>query len=269
MVQLAGTTQPQPSAPAPADQNQNQTQDQALDWRTLALGIAALLAQSPEPRPTDTMSEVARQLKAPVSTLRGQAARLMFEATAQSDARATREVAGSIVVQADLMAHWVDAILDVQRIQLGKLHLRLRPLDLAELVAACARAAGARVAGEAHILPVQADVARLRQAVSAVLDEAAASFGDALTVRLSEGSGPDRQPWAIVTVGNGAEVDPRRAARASFNLNLYFARELVCLHGGDLRADFDDGHVVLRLPLDFSSGSHTVLAPEGPSWPKR
>src|ERR1700738_4014950 len=51
--------------------------DESCDWRTLALGIASLLTQMPEQTPQeDMLNVVARQLKAPVATLRAHAGRL-------------------------------------------------------------------------------------------------------------------------------------------------------------------------------------------------
>jgi signal transduction histidine kinase len=252
--------QPHPSVLAPAEQ------DEPLDWRTLALGIAALLAQPPEQHP-DTVTEVARQLKTPVTTLRGQAARLMLQAAVQTNADAAREVAGSIVEQADLMSHWVNAILDVQRIHLGKLHLQLRALNFVDVVDECARQAGACPVTDTPSLPIWGDSARLRQAVSAIFDEVAAAFGEDLTVRLTARQWIDGRARAMLTAAKRADPDPQRTAPAAFNLNLYVARELVRMHGGELWADFDDGHVVLVLPLDFSPDSHTVLAQPGPSSP--
>jgi K+-sensing histidine kinase KdpD len=238
--------------------------DEAFDWRTLALGIAALLAQPPEPHP-DTLSEVARQLKEPVATLRAHAARLVLQATNEIEADAAREVAARIVEQADLVSDWVSAILDVQRIQLGKLHLDLCAADLTDLVARVAAEFGAPVIDDDNALPVRADCPRLRQALRAVLNEAVESFGADMTVRLTARPWPDGRERAVLTLGAGG--DERRTSTAPFNVNLYVARELVRLHGGELWAEPHGGGATLVLPLDFSPDSHTVLAQRGSSSP--
>ena len=119
------------SLPAPTEREEN------YDWRTLALGIAAVLAHIPD-HPRDSVTEVTGQLKESVATLKAHAARLELQAADQSQAEATREVAGRIVELADRMAECVSAILDVQRIRMGKLHLEMREIDLVELVRECA-----------------------------------------------------------------------------------------------------------------------------------
>src|SRR6202022_3258234 len=58
--------------------------DESYDWRTLALGIASLLTQMPEQtHQEDMLNVVARQLKAPVATLRAHAARLESQVDGQ------------------------------------------------------------------------------------------------------------------------------------------------------------------------------------------
>src|SRR5207302_7377734 len=89
------------------------------DWRTLALGIAALLAQTAD-HPRDSVTEVTGQLKGSVATLKAHAAQLELQAADQSKSEATREAAGRIVELADRMAECVAAIMDVQRIRMGK-----------------------------------------------------------------------------------------------------------------------------------------------------
>jgi len=116
---------------APTEQEDN------CDWRALTLGIAAVLAHMPD-HPRDSVIEVTGQLKGSVATLKAHAARLELQAADQSNAEATREVAGRIVELADRMAECVAAILDLQRIRMGKLRLEVHRVDLVELARECA-----------------------------------------------------------------------------------------------------------------------------------
>jgi signal transduction histidine kinase len=230
--------------------------DDACDWRTLTLGIAALLAQMTEQQ-EDVLTKVARQLKAPVATLRAQAARLEDQASA---GRCGADVARRIVEQADVMSEWVAAILDLQRIRLGKLPLDIQDVDLVEVARECA--------DDVHTSPgtgqvrVHGDAARLRQALHSVLERVARRVvNSAIELRVEV-----KDSRAFVCVGDAeqpvcAEDQPPTAAtQRAFDLDLYVARELLRLHGGELWSDQLPNAAVVVLPLDFSFDSHTVLA---------
>ena len=187
-------------------------QYESRNWRTLALGMAALLAQMPEHEdplraPGGSLREpqegmlnvVARQLKAPVATLRAHAARLEEQAAHPTESETTREVASRIIEQADLMAEWVSAILDVQRIRLGKLQLTKTRLNLIKLARAAVDELADEGATEIRFLrsgpssePVLADGERLSQVLG--------SFG-------SDGRQAQR---------NKARVQKRRRMAASY-----------------------------------------------------
>jgi signal transduction histidine kinase len=274
-------------------------QHQSRNWRTLALGIAALLAQMPEqPDPPRTpggslrepqdgvLNVVAQQLKAPVAALRSHAARLEEQAARPSEPEAARALASRIVEQADLMAEWVGAILDIQRIRLGKLQLSKTRLDLVKF----ARGAIDQVdpVGDTEIrfvrsgpasAPVLADSERLGQVLDAVLRRAVAHVAaPAIELRVTRCDWADGRPRAVVSVGEpGLDVfdaDVQRILSShralDQDLDLYVARELIRLHGGELGTDGRRGGVTLLvLPLDLSHRSHAVLARGRPCSPTR
>ena len=257
--------------------------DESCDWRTLALGIASLLTQMPEQtHQEDMLNVVARQLKAPVATLRAHAERLQSQVDGQHEVESAREVAGHIAEQADIMAGWVGAILEVQRIRLGKMPLELLEVDLVELARACAAnvqaAAGDSV--EVHFVaggpvswPVLADPGRLGRVLECLLASTARqSAGHALELRIEARDWADGRPRAILRVrdaGRDLPTDdlPRVPdSQTSLDLELYVAREVIRLHGGDLWAEQHSpgsgggGTAIVVLPLHFSRRSHAVLA---------
>lgn len=245
--------------------------EDTYDWRTLTLGIAAVLAHVPD-HPRDSVIEVTGQLKGSVATLKAHAARLELQAADQSNAEATREVACRIVELADRMAECVAAILDLQRIRMGKLRLDVHRVDLVELTRECAARSQQPsprvvVTDSANAL-VPADRARLGQALTTVIDSVVKS-NTRRTVELRVGTREwsDGRPRATLTVGDQFPIghEPRVGARASIDLELYVAREIVRLHGGELWVEQRGGgrgsSALVILPLDFSHRSHAVLAP--------
>src|SRR6202043_1550010 len=74
------------------------------------------------------------ELRTPVAIIKAYAELLEAQAARHSDTPAgAREVVSHILEQADLMSDWVDAMVDVQRLQLGDLRLELTRVDLVQL----------------------------------------------------------------------------------------------------------------------------------------
>jgi signal transduction histidine kinase len=220
------------------------------------LGIAAVLANVPDP-PRDSVTEVIGQLKGSVATLK---------------AHATGEVAGRIVELADRMSECAAGILDLQRIRMGKLRLELHQVDLVELARNCAtryqQPTLRIVATDSATAPVLADRARLSQALATVIDRVVKSTtSGAVELRIGVREWSDGRPRLALTVGDVQPIvqEPRVGAQASGELELYVAREIVRLHRGELWVEQRGGgrgsSAPLIFPLDFSHGSHTVLAP--------
>ena len=225
---------------------------------------------------------VAHELKTPVAVIKAYAELLeaqMAEQDLGGVARQTmREVVAHICEQADLMSALIEEILDVQRVQLGKLPLEISRLDLVEL----ARSAAEEVShtSQAHAIrvvpvdpppPVRADRRRIRQVLTNLLENAVKySAGGEIQVQVGRGEHEGR-PVAILSVhdqGIGldtADLDrifDRFAQAASgpvrghagLGLGLYVARQIARAHRGDVWAESPGrgrgSTFYLRLPLD-------------------
>ena len=81
----------------------------------------------------DIVGLVAHELRTPVAIIRAYAELLEAQLADQSEARATTEILHHILEQADLMADWVECMLDTQRLRLRKLPLKLDRVDSVQL----------------------------------------------------------------------------------------------------------------------------------------
>ena len=242
------------AARKPASSFLDLVDDDSCDWRQLALGMAALLGQSPPSNNEDLLTNVARQLTSPVATLRAQAARLE-EAATSHPAEDARELAARIAEQADHVAEWVDAILDVERLRLGKARLELRKTDLVELaldavteLQTTTLRVDARVAARQSMF-VEVDGPRLGRVMRTLVRSTAkhaAGKPIEISVALAEHTSPAR--WAAVVVREtGPDVDaPGR--EAELDLDLVLAREIARFHGGDVSPTWRGGGVTLFVP---------------------
>jgi signal transduction histidine kinase len=245
--------------------------------------MAALLAQPPQ-RNEDGLSTIAERLRSPVARLRANAERLDEAAADQSGSDAARELAGRIVEQAELMAGWVGAILEIERMRLGKLPFDRAQLDLAEVARGAIEAFRAKtrhvrirlVSSEAAL--VCADRKRLTQVIVCMLDNTAARARGRdieVEVRLSQGRWRNEALGGMLVVRDATrnldEEELRRcwqqAAPLDLDLDadLFLALEICRLHGGNLWADANLAALVL--PTQFSPVSHTILASNAPYLP--
>jgi len=171
----------------------------------------------------------------------------------------------------------VNELLDVSRMRLGRLELRLEEMDLAELAREAVRLlegelarSGSRIALRAEApAPGRWDRLRLEQVVTNLLVNAA-KFGEgrpiAVTVQAEDGLA------RLVVADEGIGIPPEhqerifgrfeRAASAEhyggLGLGLYIAREIVEAHGGRIRLDSAPG----------LGSTFTVELPQSPPGPE-
>ena len=230
----------------------------------------------------DFLGLVAHELKTPVAVIKAYAELLeaqMADPELSGGSRsAMREVVVHIVDQAELMSALIEEILDVQRVQLGKLPLEVSHVELAQL----AKSAGEEVAQatRTHTIsvetteplpPVEVDRRRIRQVLVNLLENAV-KYSDQGEIQVTVGREyVDSRPMAVLSVrdyGIGLEAGDldrifNRFVQASsgpvrghagLGLGLYVARQIARAHGGDVWAESAGrgrgSTFHLRLPLE-------------------
>ena len=230
----------------------------------------------------DFLGLVAHELKTPVAVIKAYAELLEAQMAEQEFSTATRtamrEIVAHILDQAELMSDLVDEILDVQRVQLGKLPLEISRLDLVQLAhSAAEEVAQAAQAPVIRVVPVDAppavhvDRRRIRQVMVNLLENAVKYSRDGeIQVRVGRAE-HEGQPVVLLSIhdeGIGLEsadldrifdrfvqaVDDPVHGHAGLGLGLYVARQIARAHGGHVWAESPGkgrgSTFYLRLPLD-------------------
>jgi signal transduction histidine kinase len=287
--------------------------DELSAWRTLAISLLQALVESRDGRLADAERHVAEQsadrasfqrqilqdredflglvaheLKTPVAVIKAYAELLEAQMAEPELAGAAREMMREVVAhireQADLMSGLIEEILEVQRVQLGKLPLEISRLDLlqlarsaAEEVAQTAPTHTIRVQASGHLPPVPVDRRRIRQALVNLLENAV-KYSDGGEINLQVGPGEHGgRPMAVLSVhDHGVGLDAADLDRifdrfvqagaggpvrghAGLGLGLYVARQIARAHGGHVWAESPGkgrgSTFHLRLPLESSVGA--------------
>ncbi|MCX6021480.1 MAG: ATP-binding protein, partial [Chloroflexi bacterium] len=236
------------------------------------------------------LSMASHELKTPLTTIKGYSQmlqrrlRAVLQAerslTPQELERAIFEVE-QVREEADRLNRLVDQLLDVSRIQTGRLHIARRPVDLrvalAEIIEGQRAALDGRPLRSAPArgrvpLLVEADLDRLKQVVGNLIDNAVryspAESPVEVRLRLAAPAGQPRR--ARITVSDGgmgiepSELEqifdrffrssrPRAARPAGMGLGLYISREIATQHGGRIWAESagagKGSSFILELPL--------------------
>ena len=220
------------------------------------------------------LSVAAHELKTPLTSLRGYAQFLgrEFERRGQPNPERVQRAASTIQMQSDKLTRLISQLLDVSRIQSGKLAIERKPSDLSQLVRDVVSAARGQLRG--HTLEIETpetaqalvDPLRVEQVLTNLIDNAIkySPEGGPISVRLSRTDGC----FEVAVRDRGVGVAPEHRAHifdrfyqaqaggpltsmAGMGLGLYISRQIVELHGGTIRANFpDDGgtEFVVTLP---------------------
>ncbi len=220
------------------------------------------------------LSIASHELRNPVAGVKGTAQLLQrIWRKGGTEAQVEQYVEG-LVQTSDRLAHLLDDLLDVVRLETGKLILRPDEFDLIalveEVVGECRASAPQHRVSLHHdgvSLSITADPARIREVVVNFLENAVkySPAGGAVTVAIrsdgtdvvltlrDEGIGIPAGASEQIFVPFGRASNATNANIPGMGLGLHISRRLIETHGGTLRAESQgEGHgteVILRLPV--------------------
>lgn len=239
-------------------------------------------------RKNDFLATLAHELRNPLAPIRNAVEVLKLRDTLPPELSMAQEV---IARQVEQLTRLVDDLLDISRITHDKLELRRTPVEIARIVQQAVETSAPHIERGRHPLAVSlppdpvvvnADVARLAQVISNLLNNAARYSDPGSPIRLSV-AGQDTQA-VIRVIDRGVGIPPEMRARIfdmfvqlsssggggnhGLGVGLPLARRLVEMHEGTIEVLAGDGGVgsefVIRLPVTAATRPTTPAA-EGDS----
>ena len=216
----------------------------------------------------------AHELRTPLTGLSGHAQLVLRKLKRDGQLEPERIIQALEVIagQTDKLSRLLNQLLDISRLEAGKLAIERQPTDLVILVEQAVAAAQARderhtiVCTAPAALVASVDPLRLEQVLVNLLDNASkhSPDGGRIDVRLAQ-SASATLDVSVRDYGSGIPPETRaqiferffqahaHGHRNGLGLGLYISRQIVELHGGDIHADFPaDGGTcfVVRLPIE-------------------
>ena len=237
-------------------------------------------------RKDEFLAMLGHELRNPLAAIRN--AHSVLVRLGLGDERAVRQ-RDVIDRQTRHLARMVDDLLDVSRVTLGKIALKVQTIDLEEVALSCLRELGTAALAERRDLSlvvdtapvsVEGDPVRLEQVISNLLQNAIkyTSPGGRITLRVAEEEGEAVVRVADTGIGIPPEMQPRifdlftqvesslPRSQGGLGLGLPLVRSLVELHGGRVAvASAGSGRgseFTVRLPLGPTSIGCGPRAPQ-------
>lgn len=216
------------------------------------------------------LSSVSHDLRTPLAVVTGAASTLLEENLAESD---RKELTGSILSEADRLNRLVQNLLDMTRVESGKLEVKKQWLPLEEVIGSAlvraerligARDVTTKLPEEMTLVPI--DSLLIEQVLLNLIDNAVKHTPPGgpihIEARTQQGS-PSMVEIEVADRGPGLtdEEAPKvfdkfhrgSAKHAGAGLGLTICRGIVTAHGGEIRARSRDGggaSFVFTLPID-------------------
>jgi two-component system sensor histidine kinase KdpD len=244
----------------------------ALERAQLADGAeAARVAAETEGVRNTLLASISHDLRTPLSVIAGASSALIDPSLRLSDAKRA-ELARSIETKARDMSELISNVLDLMRLESGRLRLRRRWETLDDLAGAALGRLGPLLAGHrveislpAELPAVYVDATLVTQLLGNLLENAARHTPPG--TRVTIGAAPDAQWLRVVVEDNGPGLpagDPERlfvkfqrgreeSNVAGAGLGLAICRAIVAAHGGEIRAQegsHGGARFILTLPTE-------------------
>jgi PAS domain S-box-containing protein len=217
------------------------------------------------------MSIASHELRTPIAALQAQAQLIMRRANrGQLDMPRVMQAFQAITGQAQRLSRLVGQLLDMSRLQSGKLEPEPERIDLTSLVEHVV--ATVQTSTERHrieleapaSLEIEVDPLRVEQVVTNLLDNAVKYSPEGGDIQVRVVRMPGKVELSVRDHGLGIPVEKRDAIferfyqahnsghRSGLGLGLYICRQIAEMHGGSIRAEFPPGggtRLVVELPL--------------------
>lgn len=205
----------------------------------------------------ELIATVSHELRSPLTSIKGFTSLLISRWDGIADDRKL-ELLEQIRLDADRVTRMLTELLDVSRLETGRLHLRVRPLDVAALTHSVVEKVAlhepdldAAIAFPADFPEVTADPDKVEQVLTNLVENAA-KYANPLGLRIEGTVVGDGVAVAVSDRGQGIpEVDLPRVFERFFRrdegrptgtgLGLWISRGLVEAHGGHLTATSVEG----------------------------
>lgn len=165
----------------------------------------------------DFVANVSHELRTPVSIIRANAETLLDGAL--QDPERAQTFLGALVRSAERLSNLISDLLDIARIESGRLQMELRPVDLGQIVARAAETIGPGAAERHQQLdlrpdgtpPLLADAAALEQVLMNLMDNAVKYSPDGGRIRVSARTTAGQVRIEVMDEGPG--IEPQHRAR--------------------------------------------------------
>lgn len=224
---------------------------------------AELALRQADRRKDEFLATLAHELRNPLAPLSNA---LQLLDLAGDDPEVGEQARRMMARQLEHMVHLVDDLMDLSRITRGVIDLRLATLDLGSILAQAVEATRPQIDRQGHTLElspltqacwVKGDGTRLVQVFSNLLSNAAKYTDPGGRITLSAMCKGDQAVISVRDTGIGiaateidrvfdmfAQLEPNSTrSRSGLGIGLSIVKQLVALHGGDIRVDSEGlGH---------------------------
>jgi PAS domain S-box-containing protein len=230
------------------------------------------------------ISIASHELKTPVTSLKVYAQMLGRQAQRKGDTATASQLA-KMESQVDKLTKLIANLLDVSKIEAGKLEYVLEELDLVALV--CELAESPKAIDQTHVIRVRecqpiivsADRERIGQVIVNLLTNAIKYSPDADRIDVTVSCDGDTATVAVHDYGIGIDsrfhehlfdrffqvADPEERTFPGLGMGLYISREIARRHGGDIRVESSKGSgstFSLVLPVAHEANPDSTILPQ-------